>query len=649
MKTLIAAAFFLAMNAYAQEGYGASSYAADDAHNHDGSHVEGQENCGTNYLNPGNVARLGSHTFMILGQDGPDHIIGEHRSGTPPHNYQFVVRVRLDKSEMEFYKKLAAESKRLPAFTTIYFKDTVENGKPEQLDRYFFCLQDLPKIFGPEKKRGDIFEDLFPMRMSLLKDPDYETDFDFEKVYYPGAHWTVDRGDVELLVYRYLPAYLEQSSFRQAILDNRKVLVPRLTHNPAFASEDPEPASRRSSFASTDGAIADPNGNCPRDFYLKKIPVPKTIHNFLLMNEAGANEVIAINYADQAPHNYQTVLKLKLTDAEMEMYRLARKGTSEPPLLQTKTTEDKSYFCLADLKSSIRQGKFEAKSTIYRGSDLVNYKLGEPVGRITMTSRNTEVLVNRALVSFMNPVEVAKDALGPQAYRDTLGLKPEERDEDFVDISQVNSKIRVEMRYFSEWNFYGAVVPGYFANKCYLTKEAAKALGKVADELEKQDLYLAVFDCYRPQTAVDAFVRWAKDLRNQKMKALFYPAEDKAKVFQRGYIDAKSGHTRGSTVDLTIVKKVKPRKWYREIETEDCRYPKKMENTGQLDMGTTYDCFSDMAAGASPKVSKEAHANREMLRAAMERAGFRPYSKEWWHFTLKDEPYKTKYFDFPVN
>lgn len=224
----------------------------------------------------------------------------------------------------------------------------------------------------------------------------------------------------------------------------------------------------------------------------------------------------------------------------------------------------------------------------------------------------------------------------------------EERDESFVDITTVNPNIQVEMRYFSEWNFFGAVVPGYFANKCYLTKDAAKALSKAQDELQKQDLYLAVFDCYRPQSSVDAFVRWAKDTKNQKNKAFFYPNEDKAKLFKRGYIDSKSGHTRGSTVDLTVVKKLKPRKWYREIDTQDCRSPKNIEATGQLDMGTTYDCMDEMSAGASPKISKQARDNRNLLKAAMERAGFRPYSKEWWHFTLKDEPHKTKYFDFPV-
>jgi len=126
----------------------AEPYAQDDMHNHDGSHPAGPKDCGTNYMLPGESARLGSHSFMILAQDDADHIIVEHRSGTPPHNYQFLLRIRLDPDEIAAYQKILKVSKTLPAFTTIYYDEAgVQRG------RTFFCLQDLPKIFDTARTR----------------------------------------------------------------------------------------------------------------------------------------------------------------------------------------------------------------------------------------------------------------------------------------------------------------------------------------------------------------------------------------------------------------------------------------------------------------------------------------------------------------
>lgn len=389
----------------------AESYPSDDVHNHDGTHSDGPKNCGGNYMFPGGIARLGSHSFMILGQEDENHILAEHRSGTPPHNYQFVLRIRLDADEMALYKKILKESKTLPAFTTIYF-----NAKGEQVDRTFFCLQDLPKIFGEGHRKGDEFEKLFPIRASLQKNADHEGSFDIKPSVVPGAFLSIDQSDVEIVVYRYLPGYLEQSSFRQIIKERPKEIVPLLGHSPLYANEPVETASKHSSYRLTDAKIVKEGEFCPKDYYLPKVANPKTIHTFLLMTEVGPNTVLAIHYYDAAPQNFQTVLKLKLSDEEVNIYRLAKKDSKVPPLFQTRTvgkTESESiYFCMADLKQLVRSGKFLMKGTVYKNSDLNDYRLGTPVGTLDLASSDIEVLMNRTLNSFMDPEAVAKDVLG---------------------------------------------------------------------------------------------------------------------------------------------------------------------------------------------------------------------------------------------
>lgn len=232
--------------------------------------------------------------------------------------------------------------------------------------------------------------------------------------------------------------------------------------------------------------------------------------------------------------------------------------------------------------------------------------------------------------------------------------------EEFVDVADVNGNIRVEMRYFSEWNFTGRLVPGYESNRCLLVKEAAQALSKVQERLEKTGHGLLVFDCYRPQKAVKSFVDWTKSRDDQKMKESFFPDEPKTKLVARGYIDSLSGHSRGGTVDLTIVKTSAipiaggasapsaAEKLVFQESVGDCRTPKNIEATGQLDMGTNYDCFSELAQTGSAKISKEAQANRRLLKSAMEKAGFVNYPKEWWHYTLRNEPFKDRAFDFNI-
>lgn len=217
--------------------------------------------------------------------------------------------------------------------------------------------------------------------------------------------------------------------------------------------------------------------------------------------------------------------------------------------------------------------------------------------------------------------------------------------EGFVDAATIVRGLQVEMRYLKDWNFLGRPVRGYEANKCFLTNQAAAALAKVQADLSSKGLSLLAFDCYRPQRAVDDFVAWAKDLKDQKMKKLFYPQEPKEKLFEREYIASRSGHSRGSTIDLTLLRKTGGS--YNEFAA-DCRKPRDITSTGQLDMGTMYDCFDPAASTASLDVGEEARKNRQLLKAAMEKHGFTNYAKEWWHYTLRDEPFKDRYFDFPV-
>ncbi len=197
----------------------------------------------------------------------------------------------------------------------------------------------------------------------------------------------------------------------------------------------------------------------------------------------------------------------------------------------------------------------------------------------------------------------------------------------FVDVSKVVPNLVVEMRYLDRNNFVGRPIDGYEKPVCYLTREAAAALAAVARDIEGQGLALKVFDCYRPVRAVAHFIRWARDLRDVARKADYYPNVDKRNLFRDGYIAARSGHSRGSTLDLTLVRR----------------------DTGrELDMGTPFDHFSPRSAPGNRTVSVQAHANRQILARAMRQRGFIPYNKEWWHFTLRNEPYPNTYFDFPV-
>ena len=188
--------------------------------------------------------------------------------------------------------------------------------------------------------------------------------------------------------------------------------------------------------------------------------------------------------------------------------------------------------------------------------------------------------------------------------------------------------IQTDVRYFSADNFVGEVITGYNAEKILMTLEAALALAAIQIELGERGLGLKVFDAYRPQQAVDDFARWAEDINDTSTKAEYYPNIAKQDLFSLGYIAAQSGHSRGSTVDLTLV----------ELITGD-----------ELDMGAPWDLFDPISWPTSLEVSLPQKTNRETLREIMLRYGFNPLREEWWHFTLDDEPFPDTYFDFPIN
>lgn len=222
---------------------------------------------------------------------------------------------------------------------------------------------------------------------------------------------------------------------------------------------------------------------------------------------------------------------------------------------------------------------------------------------------------------------------------------------EFVALSDVAPSIIQEMRYYGQHNFVGGHVDGYFEPLCILTRQAAEGLRKAQLQLLSRGYTLKVYDCYRPQRAVDHFVRWAKDLADEKTKAEFYPNVAKDRLFEEGYIAEKSGHSRGSTMDLTIVK-LPPRYQRPYVPGEpqvpcfapkDQRFPDNM-----IDMGTGFDCFDPLAHTDNPAITGVARQNRDLLRNTMAAAGFRNLPEEWWHYTLNGEPFPDTYYDFPI-
>lgn len=205
----------------------------------------------------------------------------------------------------------------------------------------------------------------------------------------------------------------------------------------------------------------------------------------------------------------------------------------------------------------------------------------------------------------------------------------------FVHADVVIEDLVVDLRYFTADNFVGERIDGYERPRCILTEPAARALRAARDELRPQGLGLKVFDCYRPQRAVDHFARWAREPDSGATKAAFYPNVDKSELFAQGYIAARSSHSRGSAVDVTLI-------------TMPPEAAASSGGNAEPDVGTPFDFFDRASWPDYRGVSPRQRANRLLLRLVMEKHGFAPYPQEWWHFRLKDEPFPSTYFDFPV-
>lgn len=222
----------------------------------------------------------------------------------------------------------------------------------------------------------------------------------------------------------------------------------------------------------------------------------------------------------------------------------------------------------------------------------------------------------------------------------------------FVEVREVIPDLVMDIRYFGNHNFVGAKVRGYEAAKCYLTRQAANALKGVQDDLRPFGLSLKIYDCYRPQRAVNHFVEWARDIDDIKTKKEFYPNVDKRNLFKEGYIAEKSGHSRGSTVDLTIVPINPPAQpefilgKTPQVECYKDRTERYADNT--IDMGTGFDCFHPLSHTTNPAIKLEQRINRLLLKTLMEKHGFKNLAEEWWHYTLKNEPFADTYFDFEI-
>ncbi len=214
---------------------------------------------------------------------------------------------------------------------------------------------------------------------------------------------------------------------------------------------------------------------------------------------------------------------------------------------------------------------------------------------------------------------------GPQVSASDPALRPAA----IVDVTDVVSDLELDIRYAGADNFVGGVVDGYIAPKCLVHAEVAAKLKVAQRNAMAQGLKLKIFDCYRPQRAVDHFVRWAADTHDKRTKAAYYPNEEKAELIGP-YIAARSGHSRAAAIDLTLVSKDRNGVWV------------------ELDMGTPFDFFDARSNTADPRITSEQRRNRYRLRQIMIDAGFQPYDLEWWHFSLADEPYPETYFDFAV-
>ena len=220
------------------------------------------------------------------------------------------------------------------------------------------------------------------------------------------------------------------------------------------------------------------------------------------------------------------------------------------------------------------------------------------------------------------PAEAPTEVVGED------GVRLSDDASDFVVLSVAVPDVILEIRYYSTYNFVGERIDGYEQPIALITKEAAAALKAASDDFIEKGYRLKIYDAYRPQKAVSHFVRWAQDAADTRMKRYFYPDLEKDVLFPQGYIAEHSGHSRGSTVDLTLFD---------------------MAAEKELDMGGVFDYFGEESHPDYRGITEEQYANRMLLRETMLAHGFKPLAEEWWHFTLADEPYPDTYFTFPVS
>lgn len=218
----------------------------------------------------------------------------------------------------------------------------------------------------------------------------------------------------------------------------------------------------------------------------------------------------------------------------------------------------------------------------------------------------------------------------------------------FVYLHDVAPDILQEMRYATSNNFIGNPVPGYKRGTCIVTKEAARQLVKAEKAIKTKGYTLKVYDCYRPQKAVNYFYKWSQNPEDQRQKAEFYPRENKKDLFERNYIALSSGHSRGSTLDLTLVKLGTSKVTNKQPITRCYDKSPAYLNDNSINMGTRFDCMDRTANIHYSHLSKDQQANRALLKNLMNQYGFKPYFNEWWHFTLRNEPYPDTYFNFSV-
>ena len=200
--------------------------------------------------------------------------------------------------------------------------------------------------------------------------------------------------------------------------------------------------------------------------------------------------------------------------------------------------------------------------------------------------------------------------------------------ENFALIDEEIPNVILDIRYYSDYNFVGKRIDGYEDNCAIMSKEAINALKKVSDELLDYGYKLKIYDAYRPQIAVNHFINWCKNIKDIKMKKYFYPNIDKKDIISRKFISNHSSHSSGSTIDLTLY----------DIKSDK-----------DVDMGSDFDLFDDISYSHNNKITKYQQKNRDLLINTMTKYGFINYDREWWHFTLKNEPFKNIYFNFNVS